>query len=380
MSSAKMEDKPASGTVAAAGEPLAPYDNRTWLSGAAFPIDGLESLLLLLIAVGAAALLFGIFLAFYGHDPLAVYRTLYLGAFGTRFSLETTLTQAAPLLLTALCTLIPARVGLLVIGAEGAVVLGGIGAVLAGVALGSAPAVLGTVLTIAAGALAGGLWIGAAGALKHFRGVNETISTLLLNYIAIALLNHLVSGPIRDFSQTLKAQSWSIPQAFMIGNIPGWSVHWGLVIGLVVCLALHLLLRHTTIGFGMDVLGGNRRAAQMIGLPIGRLILLACFLGGAAAGLAGAIEIVAVHGAASESLVVGLGYTGILVAFLARQNALAVILVALLLGGISASGGLLQRRFDTPHAATTVLEGLIFLCVLASSAFAGRLLSRPRAS
>ena len=180
--------------------------------------------------------------------------------------------------------------------------------------------------------------------------------------------------------QTLKAQSWSIPQSFMIGNIPGWSVHWGLVIGLVVCLALHLLLRHTTVGFGMDVLGGNRRAAQMIGLPIGRLILLACFLGGAAAGLAGAIEIVAVHGAASESLVVGLGYTGILVAFLARQNALVVILVALLLGGISASGGLLQRRFDTPHAATTVLQGLIFLCVLASSAFAGRLLPRPRAA
>ena len=86
------------------------------------------------------------------------------------------------------------------------------------------------------------------------------------------------------------------------------------------------------------------------------------------------------HGAASESLVVGLGYAGILVAFLARQNALAVILVALLLGGISASGGLLQRRFDIPHAATTVLQGLIFLCVLASGAFAGRLLPRRSAA
>src|SRR6185503_10103238 len=138
----------------------------------------------------------------------------------------------------------------------------------------------------------------------------------------------------------------------------------------------HLVLRHTTLGFAMDILGGNRRAAQMTGLPIGRLILLACFLGGAAAGVAGAIEIVAVHGAASESLVVGLGYTGILVAFLARQKAVAVILVALLLGGISASGGLLQRRFDVPHAATIVLQGLIFLCVLASNALAGRLLPR----
>jgi ABC-type uncharacterized transport system permease subunit len=369
-------------------EPLAPRaaapiasspasTERSWRRGARYlSTDGLESLLISLAALVVAAILFGGFVALQGHDPLAVYQTLYLGAFGTRFSVENTLTQAAPLLLTALCTLIPARVGLLVIGGEGAVVLGGLGAVLAGVVLAGAPASIGTILAISAGALAGGLWIAAAAALKHMRGVNETIATLLMNYIAIAVLNHLISGPIRDFSQTLKAQSWSIPDAFMLGNVPGWSVHWGLIVGLIICVLLHLLLRHTTIGFSMDILGGNRRAAQMAGLPIGRLLLLACFLGGAAAGIAGAIEIVAVHGAASESLVVGLGYTGILVAFLARQNALAVIVVALLLGGISASGGLLQRRFDMPHAATTVLQGLIFISVLASNAFAGRLLPR----
>ena len=346
------------------------------ITAARLPTDSLESLLLSLAALAAAAILFGGFVSLQGHDPLAVYQTLYLGGFGTRFSLENTLTQAAPLLLTALCTLIPARVGLLVIGGEGAVVLGGLGAVLAGVALAGVSPWLGTTLAIAAGALAGGLWIATAAALKHLRGVNETIATLLMNYIAIALMNHLISGPIRDFSQTLKAQSWSIPSVFMIGNIPGWSVHWGLVIGLLACLLLHLVLRHTTVGFSMDVIGGNRRAAVMAGLPIGYLMLLACFLGGAAAGIAGAVEVVAVHGAASESLVVGLGYTGILVAFLARQNALAVVLVALLLGGISASGGLLQRRFDMPHAVTNVLQGLIFVCVLASSTLAGRLLPR----
>jgi general nucleoside transport system permease protein len=349
------------------------YATLSWrLTAGRLPTDSLESLLLSLAALAVAAILFGGFVALQGHDPLAVYQTLYLGGFGTRFSIENTLTQAAPLLLTALCTLIPARVGLLVIGGEGAVVLGGLGAVLAGVALAGAPASIGTMLTIFAGALTGGFWIAAAAALKHMRGVNETISTLLMNYIAIALMNHLISGPIRDFSQTLKAQSWSIPNPFMVGNIPGWSVHWGLVIGLTFCVLLHLVLRHTTLGFSFDILGGNRRAAQMAGLPIGRLMLLACFLGGAAAGIAGAVEIVAVHGAASESLVVGLGYTGILVAFLARQNALAVLLVALLLGGISASGGLLQRRFDMPHAVTTVLQGLIFICVLASNASAGR--------
>jgi general nucleoside transport system permease protein len=281
--------------------------------------------------------------------------------------------MAAPIMLTALCTLIPARIGLLVIGGEGALVMGGVGAVLAGIYLPGLPGFMGALTCLLAGVVAGGLWIGMAGALKHWRGVNETITTLLLNYIAIAIMMHLVSGPIRDFAVTLKAQSWSIPLSFMIGDIPGWSVHWGLVIGIFVCLILFFVLRYTVLGFSMDVAGGNIRAAQMAGVPIGRLILLSSFLGGGAAGLAGAIEVVAVHGAASESLAVRFGYTGILVAFLARQNPLAVIVVALFLGGISASGGLLQRRFDMPDAATVVLQGLIFLCVLASNSLSGRI-------
>ena len=121
------------------------------------------------------------------------------------------------------------------------------------------------------------------------------------------------------------------------------------------------------------------RAARMAGLPIGVMILATSILGGAAAGLAGAIEILAVHGFASASLAVGYGYTGILVAFLARQNPLAVIVVAILLGGISASGGLLQRRFGLPDAATLVLQGLLFVAVLAANTLSGRFrVFRPR--
>lgn len=329
-----------------------------------------------LITAGALALafaLFGLFLLANRLNPLEVYAVLWLGGFGTSFSLQATLTQAAPLMLTALCVAIPARAGLLVIGGEGALVAGGVCAVLAGVAAAGLPAAMGTVLVCAAGAAAGGAWIAVAGALKHQRGVNETISTLLLNYIAIALLNHLVSGPIRDHAVSLKVTSWSIPQAYMVDAIPGIGVHWGLALGVLACLAAYALLRYSVPGFAIAVLGGNARAAQLVGLPIGRLTLLACALGGAAAGLAGAVEIVAVHGAASSSLVVGFGYAGILVAFLARQNPLAIVFFAFLVGGISASGGLMQRRFDMPDAATQVLQGMIFLCVLGCNALYGRL-------
>lgn len=330
------------------------------------------------VAISAAAFLiglavFGAFVALHGNDPFAIYRTLFIGSFGSWFSVQNTLTQSAPLMLTALCTAIPARAGLLVIGGEGALVVGGIATVLVGVTLTGFPAPLAVAAMCLAGAAAGGLWIGATGALRQYRGVNETIATLLLNYIAIALLNHLISGPIRDFEQVLKPSSWSVDTAFMLGDIPGTSIHWGLVFGIVTCLLLYVVMRRTTFGFATDILGGNVRAAQMAGLPIGRMILIACFIGGAGAGLAGSLEIIAVHGFASESLVVGYGYAGILVAFLARHNPMAIILIAVLLGGISASGGLLQRRFDLPDATTQVLQGILFIAVLACNTLYGRL-------
>lgn len=324
-------------------------------------------------AIAVALAIFALFLFANGLDPLAVYAVLWLGGFGTPFSLQASLTQAAPLMLTALCTAIPARAGLLVIGGEGALAAGGVFAVLAGVAAPALPSALGTVVVCAAGAAAGAAWIAMAGAMKHLRGVNETISTLLLNYIALAVLNHLVSGPMRDYAVSLKPTSWSIPQAYMVGTLPGIGVHWGLALGAIACVIAFALLKYTVFGFAVGVVGGNPRAAQLVGLPIGRLTLLSCALGGGAAGLAGAVEIVAVHGAASNSLTVGFGYGGILVAFLARQNPLAIVFFAFLVGGISASGGLMQRRFDMPDAATQVLQGIIFFCVLASNALYGRI-------
>ena len=330
------------------------------------------------VCISAAALvvalaLFGVFVTLRGLNPLEVYASVARASFGSWFAAEQTLTQASPLMLTALCTALPARAGLLVIGGEGAVVVGGVAAVLAGVTVAGAPAILGTTLTIAAGAVAGALWIGAAGALRHGRGVNETIATLLMNYIAIAVMNHLVSGPIRDFSQALKPSSWSIDERFRVGEIPGTGIHWGLAFGVVACVIAYVVMRRTPFGFGVDILGGNVRAARLVGLPVGRMVLVTCALGGAAAGMAGAIEIVAVHGFASASLVAGFGYAGILAAFLARQHPLAVVAVAILLGGISASGGLLQRRFGLPDAATLVLQGLLFIAVLGANTLYGRL-------
>ncbi len=329
----------------------------------------------LVIPAGAfafALLLFGLFVAMAGVNPIAVYGVIVKGSVGSWFAVQNTLTLAAPLILTGLCTALPAQVGLMIIGGEGAFVIGGLCATASGVALPIASPLTVQLAMAMTGIAAGGTWIAFAGGLRHWRGVNETISSLLLNYIAIAILNQLVEGPFRDPASLNKPSSPGIPYVDMIGNIPGTEVHWGLVVGAVVALLAYVLIRHTTIGFAARITGGNPRAARMVGLPIGKLVLLTCFLGGGAAGLAGAIEVAAVQQAASADLVTGYGYTGILVAFLARQNPLAIIPVAALLGGIDASGGLLQQMLGLPDAATVVLQGIIFVCILASDALYGR--------
>jgi len=326
-----------------------------------------------LIAVVAAMLLCAAFVAAAGANPLDFYGLMYQGAFGTWFSWQNTLQRAAPLLLTGLCTALPARIGLVIIGGEGALVMGGLAAAATGVAMiGMPPAVTLTAMAVVSMGI-GGLWIALAGGLRHFRGVNETISSLLLAYIAIAVMNHMVEGPLRDPQSLNKPSTAHIGEATMIGSIPGMDVHWGLVLGAVFCLVMWLLMTKTPFGFAANVVGGNTRAARMAGLPVGRIVLITCFLGGAAAGLAGMVEVAAVHGRANASLVAGYGYTGILVAFLARHNPLAILPVAVLLGGISASGGLLQRRLGLPDATVLVMQGILFLSILASETLYGRM-------
>jgi ABC-type uncharacterized transport system permease subunit len=269
-----------------------------------------EALAIPLGALAVALAVFGLFMAVLQHNPLEVYALIYQGAFASPFAWQNTLTRAAPLVLTALCVALPAQAGLMVIGGEGALVLGG---------------------------------------------------------LAAAVVGHLLLGAA---PLTVKL---AMAGAGMLGSLPGLDVHWGLAFGAIFSLAAWVLVRRTTWGFGLRVMGGNVRAARLAGLPVGRLLLAACALGGAAAGLAGMVEVAAVHGSANASLAAGYGYAGILVAFIARQNPLAVVPVAVLLGGISASGGMLQRRLDLPDATVLVLQGVAFMLILASETLYGRL-------
>ena len=335
--------------------------------------DTTEAIALPLLALAGGLGLFGVFVWFDGHDPVQAWTLLFHGAFGDAFSLQNTLQRAAPLMLTALCVALPARAGLTIIGGEGALVLGGLACAALPVLMSVPGGMAGTALLLLAAAAAGAAWIALAGWLRQWRGVNETISSLLLAYIAIALFKHLVEGPMRDPASLNKPSTLPLPEGLRIGTVAGYDVHWGLVFGVVLCLLAAFWLSATTHGFATRVVGGNLRTARLVGLPANRLIVVACALGGAAAGLAGGIEVAAVHTAANASLIVGLGYTGILVSFVARHHPLAIIPVAVLFGGFLAAGSLLQRRMGLPDASVQVLMGFCFVFILASEAWRGRL-------
>lgn len=177
---------------------------------------------------------------------------------------------------------------------------------------------------------------------------------------------------MRDPSSLNKPSTFPLAEVNMLGAIPGTRIHYGLIYGLVACAIAYFLIQRTTFGFAARTAGGNIRAAKIAGLPVGKLTLIICFLAGSCAGLAGMVEVAAIHGRANESLNAGYGYGGILVAFIARHNPLAAALVSILLGGILASGGILQRAYNLPDATILLFQGLVFLVVLYSESLYGK--------
>lgn len=336
-------------------------------------LPGLEAVMLPVLALVAGGILFSLFLAVQGKSPVEFFSLIWRAGFSSAFSWENTLSRVSPLLFAGLCVAIPARLGLMVIGGEGAIVLGGLAAAVIGVTFTGMPSVIGLPLMAVGAMLVGGLWIGVVGALRVKRGVNETISSLLLAYIATALFSFAVEGPFRDPTSLNKPSTPTLPNALHVGDMSFFQAHWGLVAGIASCILIWVLIERTTLGFAAKVTGDNPRAAQVQGFPVAKLIIGFTALGGALAGLGGFFEVAAVHGNANAALISGVGYTGILVAFLARHNPLAIIPVAILLAGFESSSGLVQRRMDLPDATMLVLQGCIFVSVLLSEAAQGGL-------
>lgn len=312
-----------------------------------------------------------------GTHPLAMLAEIARSAWGSGYAMGETLLRATPILLCALATIVPARAGLISVGAEGQLYFGalaGTGLLLASGAPSSSHWFLPACLL--AGAIGGAVWAAVPALLRVGANVNETISTLLLNYVAALLVTWLVYGPWKS----PQSQGWpatiEFPEAWRLPLLMDSRVHAGLFLAIALALLLHVLFTRTRWGLELDVMRSNPRAALLAGYGQRRRLVLALLAAGLLAGLAGIAETSSVQGRLQADLSNGAGLSGFLVAWLARNNALHAIAYAFIVAGLLAAGDGLQMNANIPSSATLVVQGLLFVAMLLAGGLRERRLAR----
>lgn len=345
----------------------------------------MRAALSLLCALAAAAFFGSLVFALAGVQPGAAWAAMAQGALGSAYSVSEILLKAAPLTLTGLAVALCCRLNLWNIGAEGQFVCGAICACWAALfAPAWWPGQFALPLALAAGMAGGAAWALVPALLKARLGVSEILSTLLLNYVAVLYMEHLYFGPWRDPEGMGFPGTAQLPEAVwlpVLPNLPeqwGARVHWGLPLALVLAVGLWWLLGRTRWGFRARVLGESPKAAAYAGFRAGRITITALCLSGALAGLAGAGELLGVQHRLQDGLATGLGFAGIIVAFLARLNVLAVPLAVVLLGGLLVGADQLQTELRLPGSTILALEAALLFGALLGEFLAGRRLRLER--
>lgn len=302
-----------------------------------------------------------------GLSPFAVYQSMFSSAFGNWYGLSETLVKSVPLIFTALAAALAFHMQLWNIGAEGQLYMGAMAATGMALFMGDTGR---TVLPFMflAGVLAGALWALIPGALKAYWEVNETITTLLLNYVAVLWVNYLVFGPWRD------PQGFNFPLTRLLeegATLPSWPgsrLHLGLAIAVFLAVAVWVMLKFTRFGFEIKVIGKSREAAGYAGMDMRQKILWVMLISGGIAGLAGMVEVAGVTHRLQQGLSPGYGYTGIIVAWLSRLHPLAIIGVSVFFGGLLVGGYGLQTM-GVPFSVVQMLQGLLLFFLLAGELF-----------
>jgi simple sugar transport system permease protein len=316
------------------------------------------------LSIAVFVVLASLFFVAIGRAPWELLAEIVVAGAGSGYALGESLLRATPILLCALATLLPARAGMISVGAEGQLYFGalvGTGFVLAFPTLSSPWMMCGL---LAAGAVGGALWAALPAALRVVADVNETISTLLLNYVAALLVTWLVYGPWKNPRSLGWPATIDFPAAAQLPHFFDSRVHLGLWVAIAIALALHLLLTRSRWGLQLDVLRGNPRAARAAGLSLPRQIAITMLIGGALAGLAGIAETSATQGRLQADLSNGAGLSGFLVAWLAGNSALRAVPLSFVVGALLAAGDGLQMMANVPSSATLVVQGLLFVAVL----------------
>lgn len=297
-----------------------------------------------------------------GVNPLGAYWRIVEGALGGSYELTLTVRYFVPLALAGLAVAVPLRAGMFNIGGEGQVIMGAIGA--AGIAIFvKAPIYLHLPLAILAGVICGSLWGAIAGILRSARGSNEVLTTIMLNFVAAFLCQYLMRGPWKDPIQPI-AITPNFPRSAVLPNLP-FQIPSSLLLLLIAGVLFYLYVDRGKFGFAMRVVGSEYKVARLAGIPIGATLALSMAIGGGAAGLAGAVEVMGVQQNLFSSFAPGYGFAGIGIALLGRSRLGGVLMAALFFAVLYNGTSVLQRTMAVPSAIAQCLIALpvIFIAI-----------------
>ena len=317
--------------------------------------------------LGVAAML----VAWAGAPVGRAYALLLEGGFGSRFAWSETLTRATPLILTGLAVAVAFRARLYNIGAEGQLYVGALAAVAVGGAGLPLPAFAVFALMFGAAMAAGALLLLGPALLKTRFGVDEVVTTLLRNFIALLFVSLLLDGPMKDPLAMGWPQSVALPPELELAKLAERSrVHAGLLIALVLALGVWVLVRFTALGFEMRAVGANARAAAFAGMPVHTVVVKTALLSGALAGLAGCIEVAGRAGYVTLDMSPGYGYSGIVIAMLAQLNPLGVVAAAVFVAGVLVGADSMSRTIAVPTYIADVIVAASLLAMLVATMLA----------
>ncbi len=325
-----------------------------------------------LIAITAALLVGAGLILLAGANPIAAYTALFQESLSTYFGFGNTLTKMTPLLLTSLGVLVALRAGQFNIGGEGQIYLGALGSALVGLYVQGLPALIHVPIALLAGFLFGAVWGLIPGYLKAVRGVNEVITTLLLNYIAVNFVSYLVQNPLEQPGAPSPYSPLIAKSAQLPIILPGSLADAGILLGLIAAGVVWVLLVRSPLGYQITTVGLNPIAARYGGISVERTIMLVMALAGGLAGLAGSAEVMGLKYRLFEQVSSGYGFDAIAIAFLSRGSVLGVVLTSLFFAALRSGANVMQRSAGVPVTVVYAIQGLTVLFIAMSLAWEQR--------
>jgi general nucleoside transport system permease protein len=343
------------------------------------------------LALFAALIVASLLLIGMDANPFTAYSAMLEGAFGTENATAETLVKAIPIMFVAIGICVAFRGGIINIGGEGQMIAGALGGVAVTLLLDESVGIFVIPLALTAGFLAGGIYGGFAGFLKAYFGVNEVISTIMLNQIAVQMMNYLLNGPLLDpttvgFNHIPKteriAEVAELPRLSF--HLPGGSelfartrLHTGLLVAVLVAIIIYVLLWRTMVGYRIRAVGKNERAARYAGIEVERQMVLSMFLAGGAAGLAGIIQVLGLQyrlqtDGSPAGFTASAGFNGIVAALFGGLNPLGAVPASVFFGGLLVGAQRMQREIGVPASLITALNGIIVVFVVSSQVFIRR--------